>query len=50
MTNKSMRMMDDGRSSAVHGLCPVHQRSFLGTNPCAPKTPIVAKIPTLAKT
>ena len=31
---------DDGRSSAVHGLGPVHQRSFLGTNPCAPETPI----------
>ena len=26
----------------MHGLGPVHQRLFLVTNPCAPKTPIWA--------
>ena len=31
---------DDRRSSAVHGLSPVHQRSFLDTNPCVPESPI----------
>ena len=34
---------NDGWSSVVRGLGPVHQRNFLGANPCAPKTPILCR-------
>jgi len=42
--NEKQNNEDHGWSSVVHGLGPVHQRSFLGTNPCALETPILTRI------
>ena len=47
--NEKQNNDDDWRSSAVHGFGPVHQRSYLVTDPYAPKTPIVGILPSWQK-